>query len=125
MLHYSLRAAALCWLEQVHATLPEADAAAMVIRSAAIAVEIQALLRNRAADPLREAAKTIGQRAAVQGASLIAVSPHASWDGLIAGVRTVLIIRARGPPVWLAAWHGHDDRPFSQGRMDRGRDGLD
>jgi putative membrane protein len=88
----TLRAAALCWLDQVRAMLPEA--VAMAIRSAATAVEIQAILRNRAADPLREAAKEIGRRAAVQSASLIAISPHASWDGLIAGVRAVLIIRA-------------------------------
>jgi putative membrane protein len=90
----TLRAAALGWLEQVHASLPEAEAAATAIRSAATPIEIQAILRNRVADPLREAAKTIGRRAAVQSASLIAISPHASWDGLIAGVRAVLIIRA-------------------------------
>jgi putative membrane protein len=89
-----LRAAALCWLGQVSNQLPAADQVAGAIRSASTVMEIQALLRNRAADPLRQAARAIGQRAAVQTASLIVISPHASWDGLIAGLRGLLVMRA-------------------------------
>jgi uncharacterized membrane protein YcjF (UPF0283 family) len=47
-----LRAAALGWLEQVTAALPDAQGAIRAIRSAPTAIEIQAILRNRAADPL-------------------------------------------------------------------------
>jgi putative membrane protein len=89
----TLRTAALGWLEQVATTLPEADSAIRAIRSAPTALEIQAILRNRVADPLHKAAKAIGRRAGLQAASLIAVSPHASWDGVIAGIRGLLIIR--------------------------------
>jgi putative membrane protein len=88
-----LRAAALGWLDQVAATLPDAEGAIRAIRSAPTVIEIQAILRNRAADPLQQVARTIGRRAGLQAASLIAISPHASWDGVIAGVRGLLIIR--------------------------------
>jgi putative membrane protein len=88
-----LREAALGWLDQVATTLPDADDAIRAIRSAQTVIEIHATLRNRAADPLHRAAKAIGRRAGLQAASLIAVSPHASWDGVIAGLRGLLIIR--------------------------------
>jgi putative membrane protein len=88
-----LRAAALGWLDQVATTLPDTEGAVRAIRSAPTVIEIHAVLRNRAADPLHQAAKAIGRRAGLQAASLIAVSPHASWDGIIAGLRGLLIIR--------------------------------
>ena len=88
-----LRAAALSWLAQVATTLPEAAAAQKAVRSALTVIEIQAVLRDRAADPLRQAAKAVGRRAGLQAASMIAISPHASWDGVIAGLRGLLIIR--------------------------------
>lgn len=90
----TVRTAALGWLEQVDTTLAGVDDVVRAIRTAPTLIELQAILRNRAADPLREAAKGLGRRAALQGASLVAISPHASWDGLIAGVRAVLVIRA-------------------------------
>jgi uncharacterized membrane protein YcjF (UPF0283 family) len=90
----SVRAAALCWLDQVDTTLAGVDDVVRAVRAAPTLIELQAILRNRAADPLREAAKGLGRRAALHGASMVAISPHASWDGLIAGVRAVLVIRA-------------------------------
>jgi putative membrane protein len=89
----TVRAAALGWLGQID-TLAGVDDVVRAIRAAPTLIELQAILSNRAADPLREAANGIGLRAALQGASLIAISPHASWDGLIAGVRAILLIRA-------------------------------
>jgi putative membrane protein len=89
----ALRTAALGWLAQVAATLPDAEGAVRAIRSAPTVIEIHAVLHNRAADPLRQAARAIGRRAGLQAASLIALSPHASWDGVIAGLRGLLIIR--------------------------------
>jgi putative membrane protein len=95
------------------------------IRSATSQAELQAVLRNRVAEPLRQEAKATGRRATLHAAGLIAISPHARWDGIIAGLRGLLIIRdvARlfglrpGPLVTLllvhkvawttARYHGH------------------
>ena len=89
----ALREAALGWLEQLAVTLPDADGALRTIRTAPTVIEIRAALRDRAADPLYQAARAIGRRAGLQAASLIAVSPHASWDGVIAGLRGLMILR--------------------------------
>jgi putative membrane protein len=88
-----LRAAALSWLDELTGTLPDAEGVSRAVRAALTTVEIQALLRDRAAAPLCEAAKGIGWRAGLQAASLVAVSPHAGWDGVIAGLRGLLVIR--------------------------------
>jgi len=37
--------------------------------------------------------QSIGRRAAVEGATLVAICPHPAWDGLIAGGRGLLVIR--------------------------------
>ena len=88
-----LRRAALGWLEQVSTLLPDADGARRAIQLAPTAIEIQAALRNRIADPLHQAAKAIGRQAGIQAACLIAISPPTSWDGLIAGLRGLVVIR--------------------------------
>jgi putative membrane protein len=44
--------------------------------------------------PLRTAVRRIGQDAAVRGAALVAISPHASWDGLIAAWQGLRVIRS-------------------------------
>jgi putative membrane protein len=88
-----LRAAALGWLDQVSATLADADTVIRAVRSAPTAIEIRATLRDSVAEPLHQAANAVGRRAGLQAASLIAISPHASWDGFIAGLRGLLIIR--------------------------------
>ena len=47
------------------------------------------------ADPMRKRAESLSRRAAVEGATLVAVCPHPAWDGLIAGERALLLIRRR------------------------------
>ena len=89
----ALRATALGWLDQVAPGLPDAEGAVQALQAAPTMIEIHAVLRDRVAEPLHQAAKTIGRRAGLQVASLIAISPHASWDGIIAGLRGLLIIR--------------------------------
>jgi putative membrane protein len=89
----ALRATALSWVDQVAITLPDPIGVRKAIQCAPTVIEIQAVLRDRAAEPLRRAAQAIGWRAGLQAGSLIAVSPHASWDGVIAGIRGLLIIR--------------------------------
>lgn len=87
------RAVALAWLGQVERRLPEAAAVEQAIRVAETSDEVVYLLRNRVAAPLRDVALQLGRRAAVDVATLIAISPHASWDGVIAGTRGLAVIR--------------------------------
>jgi hypothetical protein len=55
--------------------------------------------------------------------TLITVCPHAGWDGVIAGLRGLLIIRDAGRPhVRAAAWLGRDGAAGPQGGVDGGRD---
>jgi len=55
--------------------------------------EIRGVLRSQVADRLRETANGIGTRAAIEGATLVAICPHPAWDGIIAAVRGLLVIR--------------------------------
>lgn len=89
----AVRARALDWLGQLGSTVADAPVAARMIQDAGTVVEIRSVLRNRVADPLREVAAGLGRRAAVEGATLVAICPHPAWDGLIAGVRGLLVIR--------------------------------
>jgi putative membrane protein len=87
------RAAACVWVQKVSARIPDSAVIEQGIRGATTAQEIVYLLRNRVADPLRTAAMQVGRRAALETASLIAISPHASWDGLIVAMRSLVVIR--------------------------------
>jgi len=114
------RAHALEWLGQVGDGVANTSAVARLIQGAGTVVELRGILRNRVADPLRERAAGLGRRAAAEGATLVAICPHPAWDGLIAGVRGLLVIRgvasairpAAGPGRHLgaAAARGVDDR---------------
>ena len=63
----------------------ETDVLALPTRTEVAEPDAGLHLRNRVAELLQAAALQIGRRAALDGGSLIAISPHASWDGLIAG----------------------------------------
>ena len=89
----ALRARALDWLRQAGEAVPDAPVVARLVRDAGTAAELRGILRSRVADPLRERAEALGRRAAVEGATLVAVCPHPAWDGLIAGGRGLLLIR--------------------------------
>lgn len=91
-------AAILCartleWLSQVGEAVPDAPTVVRLIRDAGTAAELRGILRSRVADPLRERAEGLGRRAAVEGATLVAVCPHPAWDGLVAGGRALLLMR--------------------------------
>ncbi len=88
-----VRHAALDWLARVEAHVPDALAVRQALRDATSVAEIGAILRGRVDAPLREAVRRIGQDAAVEGAALVAISPHASWDGMIAAFKGLLVIR--------------------------------
>jgi putative membrane protein len=89
----TLRAGTLEWLGQVGEAVPNAPTVVRLVRDAGTAVELRGILRSRVADPLRERAEGLGRRAAVEGATLVAICPHPAWDGLVAGARGLLLIR--------------------------------
>jgi hypothetical protein len=70
------RLAVLALTPSVRATSSTVESGWSVRRGGA---GLHAVLRDRAADLLRKAAQAIGCRTGLQAASLIAVSPHASW----------------------------------------------
>jgi putative membrane protein len=70
------------------------------LRAAASLMEIRMLLRSRLAVRLREASLGIGRRAALEGATLVAICPHPALDALAVSLRGVVMIRQ------IAALHG-------------------
>lgn len=89
----AVRARAQEWLGQVGEVVADTSTVARLIQGAGTVVEVRGILRNRVVDPLRQKAAGLGRRAAAEGATLVAICPHPAWDGLIAGVRGLLVIR--------------------------------
>lgn len=87
------RDAALAWLRRISCHIPGRSEAEQALDNAKTVAEVRSILRSRVAVPLRAAAGQIGKRAAIQAGSMIALSPHASWDGLIAGMRGIAVMR--------------------------------
>lgn len=87
------RAEAGAWLSQLGAGLLDRAAVERMLEGATTVAEVRGILRSQVADRLREAAGSMGRRAAVEGATLVAVCPHPAWDGLIAGGRGLLVVR--------------------------------
>ena len=63
------------------------------IQGAAEIGELRAILANRVARPLADRARRIGRNAGLQAASMVALTPHASWDGWVIGLRGLGAIR--------------------------------
>lgn len=87
-----VKAAALAWLALVGTNIPDSAAVAQSVRAATTPATINAVLRERVVAPLQAIAQGIGSRAALEAGTLIALSPHASWDGVIAGLRALKVI---------------------------------
>ena len=79
------RTTALAWVRLVATGIPNAAAVEQAISAATVPAVLNAVLRERVAVPLHTAAMAIGRRAALEGGTLIALSPHPSWDGVVAG----------------------------------------
>ncbi len=90
------RAQSRAWLARVAASLPDAPAADRAVMGAASIAELRAILANRVAAPLLERARRIGRNAGLQAASAVALTPHASWDGLVVGLRGLAAVREVG-----------------------------
>ena len=87
------RAEADAWLSQLGTAVADRAAVERMLGGAASVAEVRGILRSQVADRLLVAARGMGRRAAVEGATLVAVCPHPAWDGLIAGGRGLLVIR--------------------------------
>jgi putative membrane protein len=83
----------IAWLATVPDGLHPVDAVITAIRGADSHERIGALIRDSLADPLRQETARIARRSAVTGGMLVALSPHAAWDGMIIAVWSLRIIR--------------------------------
>ena len=90
------RAHAVDWLIQLGSEVSDGPTVRRLLEQADTVAAVRGILRNRVTDPLRERASSLRRRAAVEGATLVAVCPHPAWDGLIAGIRGLLLIRRAG-----------------------------
>lgn len=81
------------WLRATAPRLPDADAALRALETASSAAEIRAVLRDRIAGPLRQAARQAGRRAALEGGAMVAITPSPALDGVLAGLRGLRLIR--------------------------------
>ena len=87
------RAQSRAWLARVAPNLADATAADRALQNAAGLSELRAILANRVASPLMEGARRIGRNAGLQAASAVALTPHASWDGIVVGLRGLGAVR--------------------------------
>lgn len=83
----------IAWLRTVPDDLHPAEATITAIRAADSHERIGTLIRGSLADPLRQETARIARRSAVTGGMLVALSPHAAWDGMIIAVWSLRIIR--------------------------------
>jgi putative membrane protein len=97
----SVRSAALQWVRRVAPNaITDQATVESTLKTAVSVVEIRALLRNRLSVKLREASLQIGQRAAVEGATAVAICPHPALDGLVVSLRGFVMVRQ------IAVLHG-------------------
>ncbi|MCU0983989.1 MAG: DUF697 domain-containing protein [Acetobacteraceae bacterium] len=94
------RAAALAWVRDVAARVPEAGRVVPAISAAGSVAEIAAHLRAGVVSALVVEAGRIGRRAAVEGGAIVALSPSPALDAVIAGWRGLGVVRE------VAALHG-------------------
>ena len=88
-----MRRSCLVWLDGLGSGLPDAAAARAALAGCVSAAEVRATLRRRVLEPQRLQARQAGQRAGVQGAALVAVTPSPALDGLASGLRALGLIR--------------------------------
>jgi uncharacterized membrane protein YcjF (UPF0283 family) len=87
------RAQSRLWLTRVAPHLADPAAADRALETATSMTELRSILRNRVVTPLLDRARRIGRNAGIQAASAVALTPHASWDGLVVGFRGLAAIR--------------------------------
>lgn len=87
-----LRALILPWLQRIHGQLPDHRRLLDAVEAAAAPIEIKALL-GEADRALRQRALQAGKAAALQGGAVVAITPVPALEGVLAGIRGLLLIR--------------------------------
>ncbi|GEM_PF-842006 len=85
--------AARVWLASVAPRVPEAASVRSALEACRTTDEIRALLRHRPLHALRDKARLLGSRAGTQAGFIVAITPSPALDGLVAGLRSLLLIR--------------------------------
>jgi putative membrane protein len=93
------RSLALAWLDGL-ADLPGTAEAREAVTTATDIPLLRAGLRRHLAGPLLQATRRAGDRAALEGGAVVAISPSPALDGLLAGLRGLSLLRQ------IAALHG-------------------
>jgi putative membrane protein len=88
-----LRVIVLPWLHTIHRHLEEPGRVAAVLEAATSPAEIKAVLRREVAAALRQVARQAGRRAALEGGAVVAITPAPALEGVIVGIRALLLIR--------------------------------
>lgn len=86
------RTLALGWLD----TLTRVPGAAEAREAVAMASDmplLRAILRKQLSGPLRQATRRAGNRAAMEGGVVVAISPSPALDGVLAGLRVLALVR--------------------------------
>jgi uncharacterized membrane protein YcjF (UPF0283 family) len=81
------------WLGTVSDRLPDGQVLLAALESCRSTEEVRALLRHRPLEMLREKARALGKRAGMQAGFLVAITPSPALDGLVAGLRSLSLIR--------------------------------
>jgi uncharacterized membrane protein YcjF (UPF0283 family) len=88
-----LQAEALAWAREVAPRLPNAPAALEAISACQDRDQLLASLRLHIATPLRDQARGIGLRAAIEGGALVAITPTEPLEGAVAALRGLMVLR--------------------------------
>ena len=94
------RVLTLEWLDSLSERLPDLVGVRRAVAAAADVTLLRAALRHHLAEQLQQATRRAGDRAALEGGMLVAISPSSALDGMLAGWRGLLLIRQ------VAAIHG-------------------
>jgi len=83
----------LAWLNTISTNLPDAELALRSVTAAEDTGELRGILRNRVLTRLDQMARQSTAAAAIQDAVVVAVVPHPALDGLVTGLRALVLVR--------------------------------
>ncbi|APT60456.1 hypothetical protein RGI145_24235 (plasmid) [Roseomonas gilardii] len=81
------------WIDGLRTQLPECEAVLLSLEAADSLPRLRAVLRRQVSEPLRQASRVAGQRAALEGGVMVAISPSPALDGVLAGLRGLSLVR--------------------------------
>lgn len=89
----AVRSSCLTWLDTLGPALPDAASARTALDICKSSEDVRAMLRHQVLEPLRLQARQAGQRAGLQGAALVAITPSPALDGFVSGLRALALLR--------------------------------